>query len=191
MLSRWKLFWSLKDGRQADVASYEWLSQHSLIFTGPTCRKEQTREYYAENGCRSRKPVKMARCEGSCGSSCCRARKTKRRKVRLICNDGTRYTKDVDIVRKCACTKKCYWLSGPSYYNTLQHVALPPTQLDGDASHPLMPEAAMDSDGYGTCFFKIGVFYFVNISIFSALFIIISWSLCICLFLLLPWNCVL
>lgn len=75
---------------------------------GPTCRKEQTREYYAENGCRSRKPVKMARCEGSCGSSCCRARKTKRRKVRLICNDGTRYTKDVDIVRKCACTKKCY-----------------------------------------------------------------------------------
>lgn len=75
---------------------------------GPTCHKEQTREYYAENGCRSRKPVKQARCEGSCGSSCCRARKTKRRKVRLICNDGTRYTKDVDIVRKCACTKKCY-----------------------------------------------------------------------------------
>lgn len=31
--------------------------------------------------------------------------------VRLICNDGTRYTKDVDIVRKCACTKKCYWLT--------------------------------------------------------------------------------
>lgn len=74
----------------------------------PTCRKEQTREYYSENGCRSRKPVKMAKCEGSCGSSCCRARKTKRRKVRLICNDGTRYTKDVEIVRKCACTKKCY-----------------------------------------------------------------------------------
>ncbi|XP_063216192.1 protein slit isoform X2 [Bacillus rossius redtenbacheri] len=74
----------------------------------PTCRKEQTREYYAENGCRSRKPVKMAKCEGTCGANCCRARKTKRRKVRLICNDGTRYTKDVDIVRKCACTKKCY-----------------------------------------------------------------------------------
>nr|CAD7195455.1 unnamed protein product [Timema douglasi] len=74
----------------------------------PSCRKEQTREYYSENGCRSRKPVKMAKCDGSCGSNCCRARKTKRRKVRLICNDGTRYTKDVDIVRKCACTKKCY-----------------------------------------------------------------------------------
>lgn len=74
----------------------------------PTCRKEQTREYYSENGCRSRKPVKMAKCEGTCGATCCRPRKSKRRKVRLICNDGTRYTKDVEIVRKCACTKKCY-----------------------------------------------------------------------------------
>lgn len=74
----------------------------------PSCRKEQTREYYSENGCRSRKPVKLAKCEGNCGFSCCRARKTKRRKVRLICNDGTRYTAEVDIVRKCACTKKCY-----------------------------------------------------------------------------------
>lgn len=81
---------------------------NSAVSAAPTCRKEQTREYYSENGCRSRKPVKMAKCEGSCGTSCCRARKTKRRKVRLICNDGTRYTKDVEIVRKCACTKKCY-----------------------------------------------------------------------------------
>ncbi|VEN56714.1 unnamed protein product, partial [Callosobruchus maculatus] len=74
----------------------------------PTCRKEQIREYYSENGCHSRKPLKMAKCIGTCGSSCCHARKSKRRKVRLICPDGTRFTKDVDIVRKCACTKKCY-----------------------------------------------------------------------------------
>ncbi|XP_014246205.1 protein slit isoform X2 [Cimex lectularius] len=74
----------------------------------PTCRKEQTREFYVENGCRSRKPLKLAKCEGGCGGSCCRVRKTKRRKVRLICQNGTRYTKDIDIVRKCACTKKCY-----------------------------------------------------------------------------------
>nr|XP_022908749.1 protein slit [Onthophagus taurus] len=74
----------------------------------PTCRKEQVREYYSENGCRSRKPLKMAKCVGGCGVSCCHARKSKRRKVRLICNDGTRYTKDIDVVRKCACTKKCY-----------------------------------------------------------------------------------
>ncbi|BES89823.1 Slit protein [Nesidiocoris tenuis] len=74
----------------------------------PTCRKEQTREFYLDNGCRSRKPLKLAKCEGSCGGSCCRVRKTKRRKVRLICQNNTRYTKDIDIVRKCACTKKCY-----------------------------------------------------------------------------------
>ncbi|KAK5650601.1 hypothetical protein RI129_001630 [Pyrocoelia pectoralis] len=74
----------------------------------PTCRKEQVREYYSEHGCRSRKPLKMAKCIGGCGTMCCHARKSKRRKVRLICNDGTRYTKDIDIVRKCACTKKCY-----------------------------------------------------------------------------------
>ncbi|XP_060527309.1 protein slit isoform X2 [Cylas formicarius] len=76
----------------------------------PTCRKEQVREYYSENGCRSRKPLKMSKCVGACGASsgCCHARKSKRRKVRLICSDGTRYTKDVDVVRRCACTRKCY-----------------------------------------------------------------------------------
>ncbi|XP_043587726.1 protein slit isoform X1 [Bombus pyrosoma] len=74
----------------------------------PTCRKEHTREYYSENGCRSRRPVKLAKCWGSCGNSCCLPRKTKRRKVRLICVDGMRYTKDVDLVRKCTCTRKCY-----------------------------------------------------------------------------------
>nr|XP_018908072.1 PREDICTED: protein slit isoform X2 [Bemisia tabaci] len=74
----------------------------------PSCNKVQTKEYYTENGCRSRKPLKMAKCDGSCGSSCCRPRKTKRRKVRLVCNDGTRYTREVEIIRKCACTKKCY-----------------------------------------------------------------------------------
>ncbi|XP_048524192.1 protein slit isoform X2 [Dendroctonus ponderosae] len=74
----------------------------------PTCKKEQVREYYSENGCRSRKPLKIAKCIGSCGTSCCHAKKSKRRKVRLICSDGTRYTRDIDVVRKCACTKKCY-----------------------------------------------------------------------------------
>ncbi|XP_015606545.1 protein slit isoform X1 [Cephus cinctus] len=74
----------------------------------PSCRKEHTREFYTENGCRSRRPVKLAKCWGSCANSCCLPRKTKRRKVRLMCNDGTRYTKDVDLVRKCTCTRKCY-----------------------------------------------------------------------------------
>lgn len=146
----------------------------SLSVAGPTCRKEQTREYYSENGCRSRKPVKMAKCEGSCGSSCCRARKTKRRKVRLICNDGTRYTKDVDIVRKCACTKKCYWLSGPSHSTS---VALPHVQLQ--------PSPHSQQQYHWTAANRF-FFYFVYISVVSSLFIIVMWSLCVCLFLLLP-----
>ncbi|XP_034244479.1 protein slit isoform X1 [Thrips palmi] len=80
-----------------------------VLAAGPACHKKQTREYFSENGCRSRKPIRMAHCDGVCphGGSCCRPRKTKRRKVRLICSDGSRYTKDMDIVRKCSCAGKC------------------------------------------------------------------------------------
>lgn len=54
------------------------------VFLAPkknTCRKEQVREYYTEHGCRSRKPLKVAKCVGGCGFMCCHARKSKRRKV--------------------------------------------------------------------------------------------------------------
>ncbi|XP_072943224.1 protein slit [Epargyreus clarus] len=80
------------------------------------CRKEATREYVTEGSCRSRRPVRGARCGkpssgGSgqpCGRAmCCAPRKTKKRKIRLVCADGTKYTKDIEIVRKCACGKKC------------------------------------------------------------------------------------
>ncbi|KAF7280648.1 hypothetical protein GWI33_005616 [Rhynchophorus ferrugineus] len=74
----------------------------------PTCKKEQVREYYSEKGCRSRRPLKIAKCIGTCGPNCCHAKKSKKRKVRLICSDNTRYTKDINVVRKCACTKECY-----------------------------------------------------------------------------------
>lgn len=152
------------------------------VSAAPTCRKEQTREYYSENGCRSRKPVKMAKCEGSCGTSCCRARKTKRRKVRLICNDGTRYTKDVEIVRKCACTKKCYWLSGPSHL-ALPHIQLPTLYRSPQQSLPVSTDSfTMSIFATANKFFS----FFVYISILSTLFIIIMWSFCVCIFLLFP-----
>ncbi|GAB6025016.1 hypothetical protein CHUAL_010127 [Chamberlinius hualienensis] len=73
----------------------------------PTCQKQQWRDYYEENGCRSRKKIKKANCVGSCGSNCCQPRKTKKRKIRLICNDGTSYMKDIEVIRKCTCVKKC------------------------------------------------------------------------------------
>ncbi|XP_037875617.1 protein slit isoform X1 [Bombyx mori] len=86
--------------------------------TPPPCKKEPTREFVTEGACRSRRAVRGARCvartdrgerpSGACGrGSCCAPRKTKKRKVRLVCSDGTRYTKDIEIVRKCACGKKC------------------------------------------------------------------------------------
>ncbi|XP_060809370.1 protein slit isoform X2 [Amyelois transitella] len=75
------------------------------------CRKEATREFISEGSCRSRRAVRGARCVASrtaCGRQhCCAPRKTKKRKIRLVCSDGTRYTKDIEIVRKCACGKKC------------------------------------------------------------------------------------
>ena len=74
----------------------------------PTCKKEQYKDYYTEHGCRSRRPLKIAACVGSCGDTCCTPKRSRRRRVRLICNDGTSYTKEVEIIKKCACSKKCY-----------------------------------------------------------------------------------
>lgn len=73
-----------------------------------TCRKEQVREYYTENDCRSRQPLKYAKCVGGCGNQCCAAKIVRRRKVRMVCNNNIKYIKHLDIVRKCQCTKKCY-----------------------------------------------------------------------------------
>ncbi|XP_053623497.1 protein slit isoform X2 [Plodia interpunctella] len=79
--------------------------------TNGGCKKEATREFITEGSCRSRRAVRAARCvsaRAACGRQhCCAPRKTKTRKIRLVCSDGTRYTKDMEIVRKCACGKKC------------------------------------------------------------------------------------
>lgn len=79
-----------------------------ICVPAPTCRKEQFTEYYVENGCRSRRPIKNAICSGTCGSHCCKPRRTKQRQVRLICNDGTSYKKEIEIIRKCRCRRRCY-----------------------------------------------------------------------------------
>nr|SOU94110.1 Slit [Glomeris marginata] len=72
----------------------------------PTCKKLVHREYYEENGCRSRKKVKSAQCVGTCNGECCSPRKTKRRKIRLFCDNGSSYEKEIEVVRKCDC-KRC------------------------------------------------------------------------------------
>lgn len=75
--------------------------------TTSTCRKEQVREYYTENNCRSRQPLKYAKCVGGCGNQCCTANITRRRKVRMVCANNAKYVKTLNIVRKCSCSKKC------------------------------------------------------------------------------------
>lgn len=73
----------------------------------PTCQKEQYRDHLEEEGCRSPKKVKMAECIGSCGDHCCRPHKTKRRSVKMVCPLGRTYTKQMEVVRKCGCSRKC------------------------------------------------------------------------------------
>ncbi|XP_076372429.1 protein slit-like isoform X3 [Tachypleus tridentatus] len=73
----------------------------------PTCQKEQTRAFYVENGCRSKKKIKRVRCVGSCGNDCCRPRRVKKRRVRMTCPDHKMYRTEVEIIRKCKCSRKC------------------------------------------------------------------------------------
>jgi len=73
----------------------------------PTCRKRKSRKYIEENGCRSRKLVSQKICKGQCHgeSGCCKPTKVKKRKIGMICQDGTRYVRSVNVVKKCSCAK--------------------------------------------------------------------------------------
>merc|ERR1719347_1451971 len=72
----------------------------------PTCRRKKTRSYLEENGCTSRKLLSQKLCKGSCfDGTCCKPKKSKKKKIGMLCQDGTRYIKSVEIVKKCACAK--------------------------------------------------------------------------------------
>ncbi|KAI2811133.1 Slit 2 protein [Blomia tropicalis] len=73
----------------------------------PTCQKEIKRDFYYEKTCRSTKKLKLAMCVGSCGDGCCKAQKTKKRSIKLACSDGSKYTKQIEVIRKCGCSRKC------------------------------------------------------------------------------------
>ncbi|XP_037088606.1 LOW QUALITY PROTEIN: protein slit-like [Pollicipes pollicipes] len=77
-----------------------------LCDQAPTCRKNTYKEYVRENACRSRRPVRNATCGGSCSNACCRPQRWRTRKVRMLCQDGTRYIKQLQVVKRCRCSRK-------------------------------------------------------------------------------------
>lgn len=78
-----------------------------LFIPAPTCQKEVRRDFFTESGCRSTKKLKLSSCTGSCGDQCCKPLKTKKRQVRMACSDGSKFVKEIEIIRKCGCTRKC------------------------------------------------------------------------------------
>ncbi|VDK71993.1 unnamed protein product [Litomosoides sigmodontis] len=71
------------------------------------CAKEKFRHHYVDGGCRSVEQIKNGRCYGWCGSDskqCCTVVKSKRRRLKMHCGDGSTTSRIVRIVRKCQCT---------------------------------------------------------------------------------------
>ncbi|CAB3399989.1 unnamed protein product [Caenorhabditis bovis] len=74
-----------------------------------TCNKDKFRKYHIEGDCRSVEEIKNAECNGYCGDGeeCCHAVKTKKRRVKMTCKDGTSKVSIVNIIRKCQCVDFC------------------------------------------------------------------------------------
>ncbi|XP_072025835.1 LOW QUALITY PROTEIN: slit homolog 2 protein-like [Amphiura filiformis] len=69
-----------------------------------TCIGETHRFFHVVNGCKSRRMLTTHVCNGQCGrNACCRPRRTKRRKVRLHCEDRSSMETEVELVLDCAC----------------------------------------------------------------------------------------
>ncbi|PAA85425.1 hypothetical protein BOX15_Mlig016971g3 [Macrostomum lignano] len=82
-------------------------------FTGRNCEEKAckrlaSREYYTdpETGCRSRRKLKIRRCQGTCLRStgyCCQPKRLRHRMIKFLCPGGRRITKRVTLVRRCGC----------------------------------------------------------------------------------------
>lgn len=93
--------------RSADI------SKAQIDLSGSKQCKRVTQKKVLEdgNGCQSAKPVKLAECLGTCdlseAPSCCIPARVKRRRIRMLCNDGASYVKSVDLIKKCSCSTEC------------------------------------------------------------------------------------
>ncbi|XP_064631444.1 slit homolog 2 protein-like isoform X2 [Lineus longissimus] len=71
----------------------------------PNCKAMEYKEIYIDpkTGCKSRSKIRHRRCHGTCGNSCCKAKKIKTRRVRVFCDNGTNYIRQMPVIRKCGC----------------------------------------------------------------------------------------
>lgn len=76
------------------------------------CNKEKIYDHYVERDCQSVEPIRSVKCVGNCGAKsledgCCAPLRTKRRRVKMHCQDGGTKISFVNIIRKCACKNEC------------------------------------------------------------------------------------
>jgi hypothetical protein len=100
-----------------------------------SCNIFISKEFYQDEstGCKTKRKIRLFKCSGQCidetqnnqtrfnyiigtnkrdssklitSSTCCMPSKTKERKVKLYCDDGSTIVKDLSIVRQCKCSKK-------------------------------------------------------------------------------------
>lgn len=70
----------------------------------PSCGIKSKLVYHRQGGCRSRRQIRMRQCSGSChGDSCCQPVRWKTRRVRMVCRDRRRFTKELKMIRRCRC----------------------------------------------------------------------------------------
>lgn len=62
----------------------------------------------------------------------------------MICSNGNKYVKNLDIVRKCGCTKKCYWLQDAATPDSTEEIKNPEENdnenLKDESSKIITPE---------------------------------------------------
>nr|AVK72278.1 slit [Xenoturbella bocki] len=67
------------------------------------CEGHLIRDFVRYNGCVSRRKVESYNCDVQCGTFCCRARKTKKRRIRLQCEDGSSFRHQIQFTKTCQC----------------------------------------------------------------------------------------
>lgn len=136
---------SLQHPQQAQIQarSAELPKEQPETNTSNQCKRVTRRKVFDDgNGCQSSKPIKMSDCVGTCsadGAGCCMPNKFKRRRIRMLCNDGASYVKVVNLIRRCSCQAECNQDSRAE-----QHWSLPVNSTQEDQTMQITRIDAID-----------------------------------------------